>query len=98
MVVGAAVINNKTGQIFDTGTKQVDIIVNITNVNDKPVLNKAQVQAPVLPYNFSEVTNTGFTVSSLLDTTITKSSKIKIASDPDGGLPGNIFLLYSHYY
>ena len=88
MVFSPAVYSNKTKKILDFGREMVNIIVNVTNVNDKPVLNKLQIRAPVLPYNLSDVSGAGFLVSDLLDQAISKSTNVKIASDPDGGLPG----------
>ena len=96
MVFSSAVYSNKRKKILDFGKEMVSIIVTVTNVNDKPVLNKLQIRAPVLPYNLSDVSGAGFLVSDLLNQAISKSTDVKVASDPDGGLPGlNLFLQYS---
>ena len=71
------------GTVFAFGSQTVAIKFHITSVNDRPVINKGQMQAPPLAYNLSSVSTTGFMVSTLLDQIISTSSDKKVVTDPD---------------
>ena len=71
------------GAVFAFGSQTVTIKFNITAVNDRPVINKGQLQAPPLAYNLSSVSTAGFMVSTLLDQVISTNSDKKVVTDPD---------------
>ena len=71
------------GTVFAFGSQIVTIKFNITAVNDRPVINKGQLQAPPLAYNLSSVSTTGFMVLTLLDQIISANSDKKVVTDPD---------------
>ena len=87
MTVGPALINKKTGEII-VGKREFKVQITVTAVNDRPQLNKGLVEAPVLPYNKTEDTGNGSTISQLVSQSIAKGRNKKLASDPDGNIPG----------
>ena len=87
IILGPALINKKTGKVF-VGKRELEVILTVTAVNDRPQLNKGLVEAPVLPFNKTDITTDGFTVSQLVGQYILKGSKKKMGSDPDGNIPG----------
>ena len=81
-------------RIYDTNLrkyigdeKEIVIHANVRNTNDRPVILKTSFKFPKpLPYNLSEVTGEGVTVSQILSS--------KEVTDADGDSIGNSICIY----